>query len=83
MMENTENILFVFFLLLFIFCITAMLDKAVIVRCAIYMLFSLFIHNVVLKYHAVPPASISSLCNDLHMCIHQIIHVVDFICTRW
>ena len=52
MAENTENIFFVFLLLLFIFCTTAISDDAVIIHCVTYML-SLFFHKVILKYSVI------------------------------
>lgn len=56
-----------------------MLDEAVIVHCVTYMLFSLFVHNVILKYYPMQ----LRIYHPYVCVLHQIVLVVDFICVRW
>ena len=71
-----ENIFLSFLLLLFIFCCTAILDKAVIVRCAIYVVFTIHSQcNLEIPSSAV--ACKSTLC--IYVCVlQQTVLVVDY-----
>lgn len=70
--------IFVVLLLLFIFCTTAMMVEAVIVHCVIYMLFSLFVHNLILKYHPLQLRSsfcmrVTSACSCSWLYLRQMV----------
>ena len=78
MMENTEKL----FLSFCCCCLFSALQRCwmKLSSCiVIYMLFSLFVHNVILKYYPVQ----LRMYHPYVCVLHQIVLVVDFICVRW